>query len=122
MINTGQCLDGVNRQQGRFHFFGHGNYRFNGAFCRQKVIFVKSTEPFGPHSDLVRRFFAGNIENLPPLSGQRGQHMQQKCRFADSRITANQDNSTGHNTPSQNPVKFFDSGFSPDRILLWYGG
>ena len=66
-------------------------------------------EALSPQRDLLRRFFAADIEDFP-VRREMGQGLQQQGGFADAGIAADQHHTAVHQPAAQHPVEFGDTG------------
>ena len=69
--------------------------------------------PVRTQLDLMQRLLTGYIEHRVPMCSQSCCNLQQQCRFANSGISANQDQRAFHNAASQYAVQFFRAGIPP---------
>ena len=74
-----------------------------------------------PLCDLSQRLLAADIDHLGPAL-QTGVHLQHQRGLADTRITADQNHRTRHQTAAQHPVQFSQSGIHPDFLLGGHTG
>ena len=55
-------------------------------------------------------FFAGDVQNLSPGSGQRGEGLEQERGLADAGLAAEEDGRAGHDAAAQDAVEFGQGG------------
>jgi len=73
--------------------------------CREQLHpFRRRAEAVGAQPDLLRRFFARDIER-PGFWRQQTQDLQEQGRFADARVTAQQDQRTADKATAQHSVE-----------------
>ena len=73
----------------------------SGGYCGQ---------PLAAHSHLAHRFFTGNIQYFMAVFRNTVQCLKHEGRFADSRISADEDKGSGDQAAAQDAVEFSDSG------------
>ena len=65
---------------------------------------ARDIQAFGPHLDLLNRFFAGDIEHRPDVLCDRARYLEQQRRFADAWFTADQNERTRDQTAAQHAI------------------
>ena len=71
-------------------------------------VVCRETKPARTHLDLLRRLFAGHIEQPASALGQLCADLQQEGRLADSRVPADQDQRAGNDAPAQHAGELGD--------------
>ena len=101
-------LDGIDdRQIGFFRLQRGQNIAQVGFGCQFYRAFGQP-QPGGAHLHLCGGFLAGDIDHFQAIAGKTGGGLQQKGRFADAGITADQQRRRGHQPTAQHPVQFLD--------------
>ena len=103
-------LDGIDdRQAGAFGIQRRQNVAQVG-FGPQGHRRIGQPQALGAHADLRRRLFARDIEAFHAVAGKGGCGLQEKRRFANARITADQNGTGRHQPAAKHAVKLLDPG------------
>ncbi|CUX24933.1 hypothetical protein AGR7C_Cc160327 [Agrobacterium deltaense Zutra 3/1] len=117
-----QCLDGIDDDEiGSLAFGNRRQNILDIGFRRQQHIGFRSPETLRAQTHLRHRLFARDIDDAMPAprKGRCGLHQQR--RFADARITADQNRRTAHETAAGRPVEFADTGRDTRRLFDFTG-
>jgi Ca-activated chloride channel family protein len=74
------------------------------------------TEAIAAALDLVLGFFARGVEDRPDLPREMRGGLQQQCRLADARLTAEQNERAWHDPAAQHAIELVDAGRQPHRV------
>ena len=103
-------LDRIDHDRGRPEFLNGFENLFERSFGQNVQRRSLHAEPFPTHFNLLRRLFAGNVQDAFALRDQAREGLQQEGRLANARIAANQNHRAGNHAAAENPVEFPDPG------------
>ncbi|CUX29170.1 hypothetical protein AGR7B_Cc50034 [Agrobacterium deltaense RV3] len=111
-------LDGIDDDKiGPLAFGNRRQNILDICFRRQQHIGFRSPETLRAQTHLCHRLFARDIDDAvsAPRKSRCGLHEER--RFADTRIAADQNRRTAHETAAGRPVEFADAGRNARRFL-----
>ena len=101
-------LNGIDDRNLRFQFVQRADDLFQLDFRLQLQVFSGQSKPFGTKRDLSARFFTADVEYVfDPC--QIDECLQKQSRFADTGISADQDNAARNQPSSQYTVELADA-------------
>ena len=115
---VGDGLDGVDDRQLRGLRADRLADRVEVGLGKEKDSRRQRAEPRGAHPNLLRRFLARGVENLPAIAASDllG-HMHEQRRLADARLPSHQHHAARHDATSEHAVELAPRQAAPGRRL-----
>ena len=95
---------------------GNGQSILQPVFRQKQQLGAIDAKPPRPGGDLLRRFLTADIEHLVFLTDVR-QVLQQQGGLPDSRVAAQENNGSRHQSTAQHPVQLDAARVDPFRGL-----